>query len=156
MSTEAWSWGDLFELDVPTSALVRDLGEMVELRFSELPDTPVLLAAFSPLPDAEGGPEHQVRSALLRFAKSRGLAHGAMPSLHVDRDGVVAGRVAFRTDLAWEALAVGWNRHLVVAFSAASTSDDPIFDQVEDLLSSLRPMELLVPARVAAEAEGDF
>ncbi len=40
MSTEAWRWGDLFELDVPLAAEVRELGEMIEVRFPEEAETP--------------------------------------------------------------------------------------------------------------------
>lgn len=155
MSTEAWRWGDLFELDVPLSADVRDLGEMVELRFAEEPETPLLLAAFSPLPTS-GGPEQAVRGALERFAVSRGFTRALAPLLSVDPQGVVAGRLAFVTDLAWEVLAISWNTHLVVAFSAASHAEAGIFDRAEALIASLRPSELIVPSPALPEAHGDF
>lgn len=155
MSTEAWRWGDIFELDVPLSAQVRDLGEMVELRFAEEPETPLLIAAFSPLPTS-GGPELAVRGALERFAMSRGFTRATDPLLSVDPHGVVAGRLAFVTDLAWEVLAIAWNAHLVVAFSAAASTEAGIFDRAEALLATLRPGELLVPSEARAEAHGDF
>jgi len=158
MSTEAWRWGDMFELDVPLSAEVRDLGEMVELRFAEEPATPLLLAAFSPLPTS-GGPEQAVHGALERFALSRGFGRGSgplRPELSVDPQGVVAGRLAFVTDLAWEVLAIAWNNHLVVAFSAAARPDAGIFDRAEALLASLRPGELIVSGTYLPEAAGDF
>ncbi len=158
MSTEAWRWGDLFELDVPLSAEVRDLGEMIELRFAEEPETPLLLAAFSPLPTS-GGPEQAVHGALERFAMSRGFTRATSPfrpELTVDAQGVVAGRLAFVTDLAWEVLAIAWNNHLVVAFSAAAKPDAGIFDRAEALLASLRPGEVIVPQTYQPEATGDF
>lgn len=155
MSSEAWSWGDLFELDVPLATEVNDLGEMIELRFAEYPDTPLLMAVFSPMPDA-GGPERAVRLALERFAASRGLRGSASPELGADPHGLVAGHVAFDTDLHWEAYAVAWNQHLVVAFAAASNPHEAVFARAGDLLASLRPLELRVPAQVGDEAAGDF
>lgn len=154
MSTEAWWWGDAFELDVPLTAEVRELGEMVELRFREEPETPLLMAVFSPLP-VHGGPEAAVRDALERFAQSRGLKN-AQPALSADPQGVVAGRVAFVTDLAWEALAISWNQHLVVAFSAAPDPEAGIFDRAETLMATLRPGELVAPRVAEPEATGDF
>jgi|GEM_PF-1884796 len=158
MSTEAWRWGDLFELDVPLSAEVRDLGEMVELRFAEEPETPLLIATFSPLPTS-GGPERAVQGALERFAMSRGFAQPPAvldPLVNVDDRGVAMGRLAFVTDLAWEVLAIAWNQHLVVAFSAAARPDAGIFDRAEALIASLRPGEVIVSNEAPAEAPGDF
>ncbi len=154
MSTEAWRWGDLFELDVPLAAEVRELGEMIEVRFPEEAESPLLLAVFSPM-TAPGGPEQTVRDALERFAASRSFRQ-ARPELSVDPHGVVAGRVSFVTDLAWEALAIAWNQHLVVAFSAATSPAAGIFDRAEALMASLRPGELVVPRVASAEAAGDF
>lgn len=159
MDTEAWSWGDLFELDVPVATEVNDLGEMIELRFAEYPDLPLLLAVFSPTPEEVhegGGPERAVRLALERFAASRGLSRPIVPALGADPHGIVAGHVAFDVDLHWEALAVAWNQHLVVAFAAASHADEGIFARARDLVASLRPLELRVPARISADADGDF
>lgn len=159
MDTEAWSWGDLFELDVPVATEVNDLGEMIELRFAEYPDLPLLMAVFSPMPagaDAGDGPGDAVRLALERFAASRGLSRPITPALGADPHGLVAGHVAFDVDLHWEALAIAWNQHLVVAFAAASNAQEGIFARARDLVASLRPLELVVPTRLAAEAEGDF
>jgi len=156
MDTEAWSWGDLFELDVPRTAEVNDLGEMVELRFAEYPDIPLLMAVFSPMPDEGGGPERAVRLALERFAASRGHGRPISPALGADPGGMVAGHVAFDTDLHWEALAVAWNQHLVVAFAAASNADEGVFSRARDLVASLRPLELRAPLGLSDDAAGDF
>jgi len=169
MSTEAWRWGELFELDVPLDAEVTDLGEMVQLRFAEDPETPLLLATFTPagapLPAtalaSRSGPspaEDAVRSALERFAASRGasplMARGA--ELVHDDHGLFAGRLAFVTDLAWLALAVAWNQHLVIAFAGAQDRDDPIFDRAESLLATLRPLDHVAPLDLDPEPPGTF
>jgi hypothetical protein len=152
--TEVWHWGDLFELDVPLDAEVHDLGEMIELRFSHVPDNPLLVAAFS---DEPHGPERAVRSALDRFAQTRGLSPGTgRPVVSVDPRGVVLGRLAFVADLAWEVLALAWQRQLVVAFSAASVADDPVFVAARELIATLRPSELIGTSELPPEARGDF
>lgn len=168
MSAEPWQWGDLFEIDVPETLTVRDLGDMVELRMRE-GDGPILMSAFSPVP---GPPERAVADALIRFAATRGLSRvNAELGLQLSRDpdGVIAGRLAFVTELCWEAFALAWATapvegapqqpsSLVLAFCAAPTQDDPIFDAAGDLLSTARPLELLVPAadRLTPEHVGDF
>lgn len=165
MSTEAWRWGELFELDVPLDAEVTDLGEMVQIRFADDPETPLLLASFmpagAPTPTAPLGPnaaEDAVRSALERFASARGagplVTRGA--ELMHDGNGLFAGRLAFVTDLAWLVLAVAWNQHLVVAFAGAQDQADPIFDRAEALLSTLHPLDLVTAVDLAAEPPGSF
>ncbi|MBL8785425.1 MAG: hypothetical protein JNJ59_11020 [Deltaproteobacteria bacterium] len=165
MSTEAWRWGELFELDVPLDAEVTDLGEMVQIRFAEDPETPLLLATFTPATGAPLTPnaapsvaEDAVRSALERFAASRGasplMARGA--ELVHDDNGLHAGRLAFVTDLAWLALAVAWNQHLVVAFAGAPDESDAIFDRAESLLATLQPLDLVAPVDLAPEPPGTF
>lgn len=168
MSSEAWQWGDLFEIDVPETLAVRDLGDMIELRMRE-GDGPILLSAFSPVP---GPAERAVADALVRFAGTRGLSRqNAEPGLQLTRDpsGLIAGRLAFIVDLCWEAYALAWPAPptqgappnpttLVLAFCAAPNQDDPIFDAAGGLLSTLRPLELLVPASdvLAPEPAGEF
>ncbi len=167
MSTEPWRWGDLFEVDVPIDIVSKDLGEMVELRFGGR-DTPLLLAAFSPVPD---DPETALRSGLKRFAATRGMPLlRARAGLELSRDpsGLVAGRITFLTDLHWMALAVAWSHGavagakggscLVIAFAAASQDDDPIFDDAEALFATLHPLDQVVAtgAHVAPEAPGEF
>lgn len=152
--TEVWHWGDLFELDVPVDATVNDLGEMIELRFADAPETPLLLAVFS---DEPHGPESAVAAALERFAHSRGLPRGAaQPVLGLDQRGVAVGRLAFVTDLAWEALAVAWHRHLLVAFGASPDRKDPVFAAARRLIATLRPSELIAPRALGPESPGDF
>jgi hypothetical protein len=135
---------------------------MVELRFGR-GDTPLLLAAFAPLSDP---PETAVREALERFAATRGFAE-AKRGLELSRDpyGIVAGRISFITDLHWMALAVAWHHGaaagqssaLVIAFSAGSSDDDPIFEHAENLFSTLRPLDHIRPeARPFEDPEGDF
>jgi len=156
MSTEVWTWGDLFELAVPSTAAVRDLGAVVELCFAEQPEAPIFLTAFSPVPDEEGAAERAACAALDRFARSRGLTLPPAPNLNLLPHGVVAGRLAFALDLVWEAHALVWSRNLVVAFVAASKSDDPIFERARTLLATLRPIDLVVSANPRTEVLGDF
>lgn len=168
MSAEPWQWGELFEVDVPDTLSVRDLGDMIELRMRE-GDGPILMSAFSPVP---GPPERAVSDALTRFAATRGLSRAkAEAGAQLTRDplGLVAGRLAFVTDLSWEVYALAWTTEptrgapsnpatLVLAFCAAPTQDDEIFDAAGALLSTVRPLELLVPAAglLAPEPVGDF
>jgi hypothetical protein len=165
-ATEPWRWGDLFELDVPLSAIVSDLGEMIELRFDDR-ETPLLLAAFAPLTD---GPEQGLRAALERFAVTRGFplaeARGGL-ELSRDPEGLIAGRIAFVSDLHWMALGVAWLHGaqagpsgasaLVVGFVGAPGPDDPIFDAAESLFGSLRPLDRVISTAPPAEdPSGDF
>ncbi len=176
MSTEPWRWGDLFEVDVPLTMTARDLSDMIELRIADSA-APLLLAAFSPVP---GPPDRTTADALTRFSATRGLnSKDAQAGLQLTRDpdGVVAGRLAFVTDLCWEAYALSWRAEpspssassasaptsgeqatLVLAFCAATTQDDAIFAAAEDLLSTVRPLDLLVAAsdHLPPEAPGEF
>jgi hypothetical protein len=166
--SEPWRWGALFDIEVPASMTARDLGDMIELRL-QTSDAPLLMAAFSPVP---GPSDRALADALVRFAATRGLPKSRAQSgllLSRDADGVVAGRLSFVTDLFWEAYALAWaapstatspgeSASLVLAFCAATGKDDPIFEAAAGLLSTLRPLELLVPAadRLPPEAPGDF
>lgn len=166
--TEVWRWGDLFEVDIPLSMTARDLDEMIELRVRDS-DAPLLLAAFAPVP---GPPERAAADALIRFASTRGLpARRAESGLSMSSDphGMVGGRIAFITDLCWEAYAIAWpiaptpadpgqQAALVLAFCAARHDDDGIFAAAEVLLSTVRPVELLVSGveHVPADPPGDF
>jgi len=168
MSTEPWRWGELFEVDVPLTMTARDLSDMIELRIADSA-APLLLAAFSPVP---GPPDRTTADALTRFSATRGLnSKDAQAGLQLTRDpdGVVAGRLAFVTDLCWEAYALSWRAEstaaspgeqatLVLAFCAATTQDDAIFAAAEDLLSTVRPLDLLVAAsdHLPPEAPGEF
>jgi hypothetical protein len=168
MSAEPWQWGELFEIDVPESLTVRDLGDMIELRMRE-GDGPILMSAFAPVP---GPPERAAADALTRFAATRGLSRVNAElgvQLSRDPDGVIAGRLAFVNDLCWEVYALAWPAPpgegaptspttLVLAFCAAPTQDDAIFDAAGALLSTVRPLELLVPAadRLEPDPSGDF
>lgn len=166
--SEPWRWGELFDIEVPASMTARDLGDMIELRLQSS-DAPLLMAAFSPI---AGPTERALADALVRFAATRGLTKARAEKglqLSRDADGVVAGRLSFVTDLYWEAYALAWaaassaaspgeSASLVLAFCAATAEDDPIFEAAAGLLSTLRPLELLVPAqgRLPPEAPGEF
>lgn len=154
MSTEVFAWGDIFELDVPAGTAVADLGELAELRLPGLAETPVLLVVLSP--HVEPGPVEAVTQALRRFAASRGWGSPLAPETHVGPDGIATGRLAFVADQAWEALALAWNQHLVLAFTAAPEATAPVFDGAEALMATLRPCELVVPRTAPDEPAGDW
>lgn len=167
MSAETWRWGDLFDLEVPDSATTRALGDMVEFGFQDSEST-VLLAAFSPVP----GPHTKaVEDALIRFAVTRGFSpQRAKEGLEIDIDPhqIVTGRLAFvSADAAWSVLAMAWPIgaakgqsddavSLVLAFCDAPERLDPIFDHAEALISKLQPINLVIPAALSADPQGEF
>lgn len=164
-SEDTWRWGDVFELDLPPSLIVKDLGDAVELApvasDGDLPtaEARIHLAVLSPLMT---DPATSVRDAITRFAGAHGL--GTLPAthleIHADGQGVATGRFAFViADTAWLVLAVAWGRHLVLAFATAPRTtgpSDPIFDIAEALLADLRPLEVVTPGALDPDPPGDF
>ncbi|MFO0744625.1 MAG: hypothetical protein U1F43_02990 [Myxococcota bacterium] len=153
---EPWRWGDLFELDVPADLAVRDLGDAIELEPVDRSEASIHLAVLSPLTTP---PERSVRDAIGRFAASHGLE--ALPPTHLEVraevPGVATGRLAFVVkDSAWLVLAVAWNQSLVLTFATAAGPSDPIFDQAEALLATLRPFDVVSDADLPPETSGDF
>ncbi|MCC6620187.1 MAG: hypothetical protein IT385_02970 [Deltaproteobacteria bacterium] len=160
-----WRWGEVFEVDLPASLMVKDLGDAVELaplvtdapeHLASSPEARIHLAVLSPLPT---DPATSVRDAIQRFATGHGLAE--LPASHLEvhaaSPGIATGRLAFVVaDTAWLVLALAWSSHLVLVFTTAPGPSDPIFDRAEALLADIRPLEVVAPGAVEPDAPGEF
>jgi len=160
-----WRWGDVFEVELAPSLIVKDLGDAIELApvpgdgTAGSPDARIHLAVLSPLPT---DPATSVRDALRRFVGTHGLA--SLPESHLEvhaaAPGIATGRLAFVVgDTAWLVLALAWSAHLVLVFTTApgpTGPSDPIFDAAEALLADIRPLEVVAPGSVEPDAPGDF
>ena len=153
-STETWTWGELFELDLPTSWEVHDHDDAIEI--CPVPGVGGVHLATLEAP-ADEPPGAAVEGLLERFAATRG-APGPLP-VAVDHDpsGLTRARVRFAADDGhWLACAATWHRHVVLCTAFARADDARLLVVAEALFDGLRPVDLATPSDLPPDTPGDF
>ena len=151
---ETWTWGHLFELDLPRRWSVHDRDGAVEL--CPVPGADGIHLATLDLPP-EQGPDAAAATILARFAATRG--HEALAAGPAERDpfGVARTRARFAADDGhWFAGAAAWDFHVVLCTAFARAPDARLLHVAEELFEALRPTDAAAAVVLPPDAPGDF
>jgi len=151
---ETWTWGELFELDLPADWEVHDHDDAIEI-------CPVSGVGGVQLATLDA-PEDEAPSAVVvglieRFAATRG-AGGPIPA-DVERDtaGITRARARFDGDDGrWVACAATWGRHVILVTAFARADDARMLLVAEGLFDALRPIDMPHSRELPPDAPGDF
>ncbi|PKN56058.1 MAG: hypothetical protein CVU56_18190 [Deltaproteobacteria bacterium HGW-Deltaproteobacteria-14] len=153
-AVETWSWGELFELDLPVDWEVQDHGDAIEI-------CPVAGVGGIQLATLDA-PEDEAPTALVarlveRFAATRGAAGPHPTAVEREPTGLTRARLRFDADDGhWLACAVTWHRVAVFVTAFARAEDARMLLVAEGLFDGLRPRDLPAAADLPPDAPGDF
>lgn len=152
--TETWSWGELFELDLPVDWEVQDHGDAVEI--CPVAGVGGIQLATLDAPDGEA-PSALVSGLVERFAATRGAAGSSPTGVERDPAGLTRARLQFEADDGhWLACAITWHRHAVFLTAFARAEDARMLLVAAGLFDGLRPRDLPSPTDLPPDPPGDF
>jgi len=167
-SSEAWTWADLFQLQLPAEIAVSDREHAAEFvpRRRVTPDTAAprpdereaaraWLSVFGPEPDSA---TDALVGGITRFAATVGRSLSPADITVAEAEGLTWGRADFTGTAgdAWQAVGIAWNGLLALFIIVASDTDPDFTTAMDSLLASFRALDAVLPANVPPETDGDF
>ncbi|TNF35873.1 MAG: hypothetical protein EP329_05795 [Deltaproteobacteria bacterium] len=151
---ETWSWGELFEIDLPLDWEVRDLEDAVEICPVSGVGGVQLATLDAPTDEA---PSAAVVGLIERFAATRGAAGPIPADVEQDGAGITRARARFDADDGrWVACAATWSHHVVLLTAFARAEDARMLLVAEGLFDGLRPVDMPHARELPPDAPGDF
>lgn len=154
MASERWTWGELFEVDVPEGWAVRDLDDVVELLPARGGD-PIHLATLEV--ETDEGATQTLSRLVQRFAATHGVLGHLPVELRRERTGVLRARASFLArDGHWLVLGASRERHVILCTACGADADAPILELAEAFFDRVRVVDAPAPVELDPDPPGEF